>query len=295
MLFVEVFYSSLTGWAVVMAILTVFELLNPHERHSIAGRVSGVAYWGLLTVSGAAITTAMQLMWRELGIPPLVTLPIFAASAWAGVLAVPLAVIAGAMFHDLVFYWFHRAQHRWFWRWHAVHHSIEELNAVNSYHHISEGLFALVLVNVPTALIFADTGPAVPIASLLLWLHVVWIHSPTRLHLGPLRGLFADNRFHRIHHSLEERHFDRNFGAFTTLWDRAFGTCHMPTPSEWPAVGLAEVRQPASLREWWDLPNRYQAAMRAGAPPQDKTAVPHPASPQSATPRSLSLQPGSGL
>lgn len=260
-MFLEIFLRSLTGWAIVIAILTTFELLNPREHHSLTQRMSGVAFWGLLSLSGAAITTSMQLVWHHVGATPLVTLPIFKAAAWAGYLAVPLAVVAGAMFHDFVFYWFHRAQHRWFWRWHAVHHSIENLNAANSYHHISEGFFSLVLVNIPTALIVADTGPYVPVASLLLWLHVVWIHSPTRFHVGPFRAFLADNRFHRIHHSLEERHFDKNFGAFTTLWDRAFGTCHMPARDEWPAVGLAEVRQPTSLREWWDLPARYTAAI----------------------------------
>ncbi|MFL0415874.1 sterol desaturase family protein [Sphingomonas sp. 179-A 2A2 NHS] len=265
--FVAAFTASLTGWGIVLAILTAVELANPHERHSLAGRASGVAYWGLLTLSGAALATGMQLAWAALGLAPIVTLPVLRAVSWAGWLAVPVAVIAGALFHDFVFYWFHRAQHRWLWRWHAVHHSIEELNAVNSYHHLSEGLFSLVLVTIPTTLIVADTGPAVPIATLLIWLHVVWIHSPTRLHAGPLRCVLADNRFHRIHHSLEARHFDKNFGAFTTLWDRLFGTCHMPAPGEWPAVGLAEVRQPTTLADWWTLPARYRAATQPLARP----------------------------
>ena len=81
--------------------------------------------------------------------------------------------------------------------------------------------------------------------------------------LGPLRAWFVDNRYHRIHHSLEERHFDRNFGAFTTLWDRLFGTHYAPEPGEWPDVGLAEVGEPGGVREWLDQPLRYPAPAEA--------------------------------
>jgi sterol desaturase/sphingolipid hydroxylase (fatty acid hydroxylase superfamily) len=152
--------------------------------------------------------------------------------------------------HDFFFYWYHRAQHRWLWRWHSVHHSVTHLNALNSYHHISEPLMSMLMLQLPMALAFADDGPVIPIAAALLWLHIVWIHSPTRVTLGPLRAVLVDNRYHRIHHSLEERHFDKNFGAFTTIWDRLFGTEHMPEKGEWPAVGLADQAPPAGLRAW---------------------------------------------
>lgn len=134
-------------------------------------------------------------------------------------------------------------------------------------------MIGLALLTLPTSLIVADVGQALPYANLLLWLHIVWIHSPTRFHFGPLRALFADNRFHRIHHSLEERHFDRNFGAFTTLWDRLFGTAYFPEADEWPAVGLAEVGEPADLREWLDLPARYRAATAESEAPASAPAA----------------------
>ena len=126
---------------------------------------------------------------------------------------------------------------------------------------------SLVLYAVPTSLITSDASTAVPLIGLVMWLQIVWIHSPTRANLGPLRAWFVDNRYHRIHHSLEERHFDRNFGAFTTLWDRAFGTHYAPASDEWPDVGLAEVGEPADIRQWLNQPLRY--------PPQ---AAPEPAS-----------------
>jgi sterol desaturase/sphingolipid hydroxylase (fatty acid hydroxylase superfamily) len=38
------------------------------------------------------------------------------------------------------------------------------------------------------------------------------------------RWLLISPVAHRIHHSPEVEHFDRNFGGITPLWDRLFGT-----------------------------------------------------------------------
>lgn len=249
------------GWLIVAAILTSFEILNPREKVTLRQRVSGMAYWAVSIPVSAMLVTGLSAVMAAWNIRPLVTLPVFASVAWAGPLAALIAVLIGAIVHDFFFYWFHRIQHRFFWRYHAVHHSIREMSAVNSYHHISETVIGLVFLTIPTTLIVADIGPSLPFVGLALWLHIVWIHSPTRFNFGPLGRWFADNRFHRIHHSLEERHFDHNFGAFTTIWDRVFGTVHFPEADEWPDVGLAEVDQPRDLGQWLDLPERYRAAV----------------------------------
>lgn len=265
---------GLIGWLVVAAILTAFELLNARERVTLRQRVSGMAFWAVSIPLSATLVAGFSAVVTMFDIRPLMTLPVFAAVAWAGPLAALLAVVIAAMVHDFFFYWFHRIQHRWLWRYHAVHHSIRDLSAVNSYHHISETLIGLVLLTIPTSLIVSDVGPALPFVNLVLWLHVVWIHSPTRFHFGPLGKLFVDNRFHRIHHSLEERHFDRNFGAFTTIWDRLFGTAYLPRADEWPAVGLAEVDQPRNLTQWLDLPKRYRAATATATAPDGAAKPP---------------------
>ena len=84
------------------------------------------------------------------------------------------------------------------------------MNATNRYHHVAEDLFQFAAITIPTGL--------VP------WLvivvnnaHSYFIHSHARLNIGPLRRLFSDNRLHRIHHSLDERHRDCNFSTVTPL------------------------------------------------------------------------------
>ena len=72
--------------------------------------------------------------------------------------------------------------------------------------------------------------------------------------------MIADNRFHRIHHSIQPQHFDKNFGAGTSLWDQLFGTAYFPAARvagdrlvDQPEVRsiqrylLATVRQPQQL------------------------------------------------
>ena len=248
--------------------MTALELLLPRGQVSLKSRLYGLIYW-IIWIPVTAVSFALfHLLWAALGIPPLIVLPL--TFSWAGVFAAAiLAPLAGAFVGDFFFYWFHRGQHAFFWRFHAVHHSIREMSAINAYHHASEGAIQALLYLLPASLIVADTGPAVPLMSVLIYFQASFIHSPASVHLGPLRAVLVDNRFHRIHHSLQEEHFDRNFGAFTTLWDRLFRTAWWPDKAEWPDVGLAEIDQPRSVREWLTLPWRFgrDAAAKPAADP----------------------------
>ncbi|RHW19352.1 fatty acid hydroxylase family protein [Sphingomonas gilva] len=264
-------YLAAYSWMVVftLAAITAIELLVPRESQSLSGRLVGLMFWALWVPVTATMFGGFHRLWTEAGVEPLIVLPL--RMEWAGVLAGVAAPLAAAAVADFFFYWCHRAQHRWFWRFHAVHHSIRELNAVNSYHHVTEPVFQTVMILLPMSLIVSDAGIAAPAMVVALKLHASFIHSPSRWHFGPLRGLFVDNRFHRIHHSVEPRHFDRNFGAFTTLWDRLFGTAHFPGRNEWPAVGIAGVDQPRTLREWLAMPSDRRAD---SDPTQDLNAAP---------------------
>lgn len=245
-------------WGVVFAVLTPFELLFPRERQSLSGRLRGLAFWALWIPFSDLVFMGLGAAWRSIGVEPLVTIPL--TMKWTGIAAALISPILGAAFGDLAFYWLHRAQHRWFWRFHAVHHSIRELSAINCYHHVSEAFITTAIVIVPTSLIVAHSLPATGMVQLIILLQSVFIHSSSRLHFGPMRVLIVDNRFHRIHHSVENHHFDHNFAAFTPLWDVVFGTSHFPRSEEWPDVGIAELDEPKSIREWIDLPARYARA-----------------------------------
>ncbi|MCP3729192.1 sterol desaturase family protein [Sphingomonas sp. MG17] len=263
----ETLPQLLAPWALGFASMTAIELLLPRERHSLRGRLPGLIFWSLWIPVMLLAHAAYRSLWAMIGIAPLnlaVLVPEMGPWAnWTGAIVAP---VLAAFIYDFFFYWFHRAQHRWLWRYHAVHHSIRELNAVNAYHHISEPLFQMLFLLVPASLIAVEASYSIPAVVVVLHLQASYIHSPARLDIGPLRALIVDNRFHRIHHSLDEHHFDKNFGACTTLWDRLFGTAWFPAKDEWPDVGLAGVEQPHSVRAWIDLPARLK---RRGNPAPD--------------------------
>jgi sterol desaturase/sphingolipid hydroxylase (fatty acid hydroxylase superfamily) len=195
------------------------------------------------------------------------TNPLLQAGGWV------LATLGVAVISDFFYYWMHRAQHRisWLWRFHSVHHSVTEMSAINSYHHVAEDLFQYVAVTVPLALLLGvASGPVPWLLIVVLNTHSYFIHSSAKIDIGPLRYLFSDNRLHRIHHSQEARHLNRNFATTTPLWDVVFGTAYFPKRGEWPSVGLSDVAEPKSLRDFLLMPFRR---LGGAAPASDPLKV----------------------
>jgi hypothetical protein len=75
-------------------------------------------------------------------------------------------------------------------------------------------------------------------------------HSCMRLGLGPLRYIISDNRYHRIQHSIEPEHRNKNFGSFTPVWDLVFGTTYFPNKGQWPQTGVAGEDEPRTLSDF---------------------------------------------
>lgn len=256
--------SGLKFYLAAFAIFTALELFLPRFAMPLADRVRGLKFWIMLVPLQIAVALVAKEALMSAGVQPLMALKI--ETGVAGMLAPLLATILFFLVNDFVFYWFHRAQHRWLWRWHAAHHSIEHLSAVNSYHHWSEPLFYAALTGLPFALFPFDSGHQSAALVFVFSLQSLFIHSSANVSFGLLGRVLVDNRVHRIHHSLEPHHFDHNYGAMTIIWDWAFGTLHMPKKDEWPAVGLASVGEPRSVAEWESLPRRLRKSGRAAAP-----------------------------
>ncbi len=161
---------------------------------------------------------------------------------------------------DFFYYWFHRMQHKitFFWEFHKVHHSIKNLNAVVSYHHVLEELFRIPFIIIPLAILIKIDAPKLAILSSFYAVYGQFIHMNSKVSLGFLRYIFADNYYHRIHHSLEESHHNKNFAAFFPIWDMIFSTNHFPKNNEFPEVGLADVEQPKTLKSYLFLPDIFK-------------------------------------
>ncbi len=127
---------------------------------------------------------------------------------------------------DLIGYWWHRLAHTapFLWEFHKVHHGQSQLTPLTNYRfHFVDICTRTTLQFIPGIILGA---PAVS------WMAVVWVqiafevmtHADLSWSYGPLGVVINNPRFHRVHHSTEERHHGRNFGLSFCLWDRLFGT-----------------------------------------------------------------------
>lgn len=238
------------AFTVMLAFVTAIEWAMPVGRFSWRSRLPGFLYW-FVGMSLAALTlAAIQALWALLGVKPLLSIPI-------GKFGAVTAVVIGLLVADFVSYWNHRFQHRFLWAFHAMHHSQTDLHAANGYGHFTDKGFRFLLFVLPLSLIQFD-GIGTPFAIILAREFLErYIHSPTTLHMGPLRWIFVDNRYHRIHHSIEPEHFDKNFGILFSFWDRLFGTVWEPVAGEWPKTGITGHTPPRSLVETLFYPSRF--------------------------------------
>lgn len=141
-----------------------------------------------------------------------------------------LQLILAILIADLGFYFAHRAMHEWpvLWRFHAVHHSSEEMDWLAAYrvHPVDQVLVKGASLVPIFVLDFSSS--AILIAAIIYHWQALFIHSNVRVPLGPLRWLVAGPEFHHWHHANEKDAYDKNFSGQLPLWDILFRTLHMP-------------------------------------------------------------------
>ena len=154
------------------------------------------------------------------------------------------AVLVATLIFDFFQYWQHRLEHgsKILWQQHLLHHSDEYMNVTTAARqHLLGNVLLPFFVTIPIAILFQL--PAIKIAMLSLipyaWQYVT--HANIKLGFGPLWWLLASPNYHRIHHSLEPNHIDRNFAAWFPIWDIIFGTAVKPQRGECPSTGVAGV------------------------------------------------------
>jgi sterol desaturase/sphingolipid hydroxylase (fatty acid hydroxylase superfamily) len=158
-----------------------------------------------------------------------------------------LLFVGYLLVYDLLYYWLHRAQHRFdaLWAIHKLHHTDSQVNVTTTLRvHWLEEVLKAVLIIFPVSLLF-DAPPAAQgwLAGILgLWLF--FIHLNMRISFGPLSWLLTSPAAHRIHHSLDHQQSNSNFAAIFPVWDILFGTFTWPRRDQWPRTGVAGEHAP---------------------------------------------------
>lgn len=154
-------------------------------------------------------------------------------------------VIVALLVVDFLNWFHHYIRHKIgiLWLFHSVHHSQREMNMFTDLRvHFAEHFVTKPIVFLPVFMLDLDLEPAFWVALIRDWYSRVY-HANLRTNFGPLRYLFVTPQSHRIHHSADPRHHDRNFGVLLNIWDRIFGT-QWPDYDEYPATGIADPAFP---------------------------------------------------
>jgi sterol desaturase/sphingolipid hydroxylase (fatty acid hydroxylase superfamily) len=140
----------------------------------------------------------------------------------------PFAVqaVVGLLLGDSTQYLAHWIRHKVgpLWHIHAVHHSETDLNpAAHFRNHPFDPVAASLIRYLPVTIL----GGSVWTGTFLFYFETLWgtfVHSDLPIGFGPLKYIFVTPPFHRIHHSIEARHWDKNFGEYLVVWDWLCGT-----------------------------------------------------------------------
>lgn len=257
--------SVLLPWfAAFIAVLWILQWRYParrQERMAHAGVVQDLAWFllspvlavtvvsGFLVVLGAGLAAVFGD--RTLDLVP--SLGVWRVAA--------LALVVG----DLVGWCSHWLHHRLatLWQFHAVHHSQNRMNVLSdNRQHVIETIVAATVAYLPARFLGLDTVQAGTLAISTIYVSA-FIHTNIRTNLGPLRFVLISPQAHRVHHSIEPRHYDTNFGTLFSWWDYLFGT-HYPGDDEYPATGVADPdfpmevsARPVSVLRTWTAQTLY--------------------------------------
>ena len=195
----------------------ICERVWPAERRPVLarGHVQDACYLALhaivviplmtLLSVGAATLIGNHAPWIELR----------STATWPGWLLVPLTVVA----MDAANWLAHYADHRLdaLWRFHALHHSQEELSVLTSFRaHPLMHTTGFILATIPVMVLM----PTRPIAPVLITIYVcvgTLQHANLRWTFGPLGRVIVSPAYHRLHHARDNQAV--NLGVVLTIWD----------------------------------------------------------------------------
>lgn len=171
----------------------------------------------------------MLLIWGIVGLTPLIVpQPL---RDFVGGLSLLVQVPVAILMADVGFYTAHRLFHAvpWLWRFHAVHHSIEQMDwlAASRVHPIDQILTKG--ISLTPLFMLGFSTEAVAIHGIIYFIQSYLIHANIRLKFGRLRWLLASPEFHHWHHSNQREAWNKNFAGQLPFLDAMFGTAHMPT------------------------------------------------------------------
>ena len=165
-------------------------------------------------------------------------------------LEIGLAVVA----FDFIIYWQHQVFHYVpiLWRFHMMHHSDLDLDVSSGVRFHPVEIILSTAIKAVSVLALGADPLAVVIFEIVLNSTALFNHSNVTLPLAAepyLRWFIVTPDMHRIHHSVDVRETNSNFGFNVPWWDRLFGTyCAEPALGQLGMkIGLEHLGPPVCL------------------------------------------------
>ena len=183
---------------------------------------------------------------------------------WPSLLIITLYTLSYFLMDDFSKYFVHRCMHRWkfLWAFHKVHHSAETMTPITVYrvHPIESIIYGLRGSLIIGAVIgmFAycfgiDNFSLATLLGVNLFSFIFNIaganlrHSHIEIAYWPwLERVFISPAQHQLHHSIENKHFNKNYGAMLAIWDWLFGSLHFSETGESIRFGLRPTEASAT-------------------------------------------------
>ena len=222
---------------------------------------SGASFWvdvKLMLVSGILGASGFFAI---VGFAPVITLALqntLAAGSAPQATWDPLIIAAVLLIvADFNGYWVHRISHQWqrIWPFHAVHHTAEQLNPVtvarkHPVYTLIAGFTRGILIGVTQGLLLGLVIGKIEFSTILgvnLFYYVFNVaganlrHTHIWLSYGRLiEHILISPAQHQVHHSIEPKHFNKNYGEVLAIWDWMFGSLYIPSGQEELVFGLAD-------------------------------------------------------
>jgi sterol desaturase/sphingolipid hydroxylase (fatty acid hydroxylase superfamily) len=223
---------------VLLLIVRQFEKRNPIEAVQVSSEV--IADWKLAGLKWVA----------NQFLSPLSTACAFAVITAVGGGFIPLrtdgwwylfSFVVLIIAIDFWSYVMHYASHRIpvLWAMHSLHHSAEALSMVTGARHFWLEQPLLLAVFPILGIIFkVPAEMVIPIGFVYFLFGDGLVHLNMRVSFGHLTLILNNPQYHRIHHSIEPQHQDKNFCKMFPIFDVIFGTAWKPGNDEFPRTGL---------------------------------------------------------
>jgi len=222
----------LSVFAGVLIIMAVWELLAPRRklRAPKSKRWTSNLLIVLLSTVIARLspilpyTAALLAEQNELGL--------FRMIGFTGVFAILVSIII----QDFIIYAQHVLFHysRFFWRFHKMHHADLDIDVTTGLRfHPLEFIFSF-MIKILIVFFFGLPVISVVIFEIILNATSLFNHSNAKIPIKfdrYLRLFIVTPDMHRVHHSINPKETNRNFGFSVPWWDRLFGS-YVAQPKE---------------------------------------------------------------